>query len=327
MNGSNTSGVPQADVTTKELADETKIALGYAKESSMRARSVIFLLMIISVLTFIAWWNHYEHAWPRTRLRHAQLGVHFLCVQNENAAKIHGQKSEVDKDCDAARTAHYFTKDIDLAIGKAFVERMRFNLPQARLHLQYLQQQYIAGVTKVTIPFLGLQTDVNDLGILSGLTFVILLYLFCFAVWREEQNVKEFFAIARRQRDLAVAYRLYSMTQVFTIPPHEERRRVNKTTTRFIYWMPALVLGLVAWYDIWMTLRYADEFTTSLDILTISVEGGAFLVIMLQRRLVARLADKVDSHWKDAYREILAEASCKTDFPVMNDTAKGAEAS
>ena len=309
-----------------ELSEETKIAIQFARESSVRARTIVLLLVTLSVLTFLAWWNHYEHAWPRTRLRTAQLAVYALCIDADTALRAKGSASPLDKDCDLDKASHYFPTDKELRRGRAHAERQKYTLTQAKAHLQNLQQQYVAGVTKLTIPFLGVQADVNDLGIFGGITFVVLLSLFCYCIWREEQNVAQLFMIARQRGELAVAYYLFAMTQVFTIPPHERGNNtfVNKATSRAIYWLPVLVLGLVSWYDIWITWKYQDEFTTALDWVTIGVEGVVFITIMVQRRLVGKVADQLDFHWCAAYQEIVGSSKSSVEQSEQSDCPRNA---
>ena len=323
--------VLDTSMTTRQdrpITEETKMCLGLAQESSQRARSIVFVLTAASIVTFIAWWNHYDRGWSRTRLVKAQAALYQLCAADEPFK----EGSEDARICDMARAAKYgfFTPE-ELKQGAAFVKRMRFTRKQLDRHVQNLQDHFVAGVSKIGVPFFGIQTDVNDLGIFSGIAFVTLLALFLYAVWREEQNIGQLFHLAKERGELRAAYDLFAMSQVFTVPPVNNlldtkysacprpvrsvvRRMGGRSRpllpklTSFLYWMPAIVYIFVGGYDVFVTITNLDEFTTKLDVLTISIEFVALCTILMLRYLIGLEVAEVDAHWRNAHDCLRADA-------------------
>ncbi len=78
---------------------------------------------------------------------------------------------------------------------------------------------------RVHVPFFDVEFDINDLGILAGMTFFLLLSWLCFSLYQESTNLELTFAKARSldkttDRDfLRDCYQRLSMREVLTIPP------------------------------------------------------------------------------------------------------------
>jgi len=179
---------------------------------------------------------------------------------------------------------------------EAFLKDWKFTRKQLERHIQDLQDQFVSGVLKINVPVFGLSSDVNDLGILSGIAIVALLGLLRFAIWREEQNVMELFKLARTCSELRRVLHLFSMTQVFTIPPWTRDIRAQRVT-RLIYWMPAPAYGLVAVYDTWQTYNAGKIYRQPMDWLTLIIEFSVLLVILYMRYQIGLIADRIGQQW------------------------------
>ena len=219
------------------FTDTIKLALEYAKEASERTRKVIVLLMIASIITFIAWWNEYQHGWTQDRMHEAQDALQMICEGTPSSTD--GAKWAADSCVPRAEVQPL--SDERKQVLKEYLSDWRFSRKQLERHIQDLQDQMVSGVLKINMPFFGLTSDVNDLGILAGIAFLILLAILLFTIWREEQNVFELFQLARKSGELPHILDLFSMTQVFTIPP-QTPKRVAQLVTAVIYSMPVLTL-------------------------------------------------------------------------------------
>jgi len=75
-------------------------------------------------------------------------------------------------------------------------------------------------VQLVRVPFFAFAFDVNDLGLISGATFVLLLMLLRFWLLREIRNYEIVFEkVSKNQEELSIVYDVLSMRQVLTVPP------------------------------------------------------------------------------------------------------------
>jgi hypothetical protein len=99
-----------------------------------------------------------------------------------------------------------------------------FTPAQAREYLKNLEASLVERTITVAVPFLGVSFDVNDLSLFASITFLLLLSLLLFNLIREEENLTMLFE-SLSDEELPAAYRVLSMTQVFTIPPALSAKR------------------------------------------------------------------------------------------------------
>ena len=111
----------------------------------------------------------------------------------------------------------------------------RRTLLQAEQALVWLQKIRAEQVGQVQVPVLGISFDVNDLGILGGFAFIVLLTWVNYSLWHHSNNLKLAFDFAREldtkggQRLLYYTYQNLAMRQVLTIPPRPASARGVET--------------------------------------------------------------------------------------------------
>ena len=76
----------------------------------------------------------------------------------------------------------------------------------------------------IRVPFFGIAFEVNDLGFLGGITFVILLIWFILSLWTEVNNL-QFIVITAPQEHVQFCYHFLAMQQVLTIPPEYWKKK------------------------------------------------------------------------------------------------------
>ncbi len=112
---------------------------------------------------------------------------------------------------------------------KAEADSLRYavNLCQNRgFHSDASLAQYIQDLDKlrtervllIQVPIFGVICDVNDLGVLGGLAFTVILLWFRFSLWQELRNLRLFFDQSRHKDDFRRFYHYLAMRQVLTIP-------------------------------------------------------------------------------------------------------------
>lgn len=185
-----------------ESTDYAQIA-GYVqsfKDSSDRSRRTVFVITTICVLILIANWNLHPSSWARTRMRKAaelRASGRFPSMQVPGNAKP--------------------TKEQQLA---AYNELVIANFPQ-----EFVEQMLV-----VHIPAVGISTDVNEIGMLGGITLSLLMAVLLLSLMRQHENLYlATFKIRRlHERDESkndgestanFLYHSLAMCQVLTSPP------------------------------------------------------------------------------------------------------------
>lgn len=201
------------------LSWETQKALDEAEEASDRSRRSLFILLVISILVAMAVWNSRLTGWSVRRWEVAQ----------ERERQLHATQgaSKLPDGVDQRQAA----SDADVQ-QKVIAERVRF----------------------VSVPVLGFGFDVNDLAIVGGVSFVLLLIWFHFSIGRERLNVDELFRRARSEGATALrdTYSLLSMTQVLSTPPHPNGHLGSSwgLLVPFLFWTPTVVQASVVIHDV-----------------------------------------------------------------------------
>lgn len=111
--------------------------------------------------------------------------------------------------------------------AKATDESFGLNKTDPSPALFWIQKIRTEQVSQVQVPVLGISFDVNDLGLLGGVTFSVLLIWVNYSLWHHSNNLKLAFGFARHldeknseaSRFLFHTYQNLAMRQVLTIPP------------------------------------------------------------------------------------------------------------
>jgi hypothetical protein len=154
-------------------------------QATRRARGTILILVTASVLIFASLLNSLKHEWTRQRLERIGKEPYGVYVND-----LIGPR----KDGDAERKQRYealYTAAVREFVDTAFI---------------------------VHVPLLGFSFDVNDLGLVGGSGFIVLLSMLLFSLKRELSNLITSFGEAKRQHQLRVFYDLLAMEQVLTVP-------------------------------------------------------------------------------------------------------------
>jgi hypothetical protein len=193
-----------------------------------------------------------------------------------------------------------------------------------------METAYVEGSLIIRIPFFGITVDVNDLGVLGGIGFLLILSCYRFFLHREIANLRISFTVARikpegsDQDSLASFYSLLAMRQVFTIPEggHERRSNFLRYLPRLLTWIPTTLLFCVALHDLqtsWIgfalhSLRFQVEFLLQ----AVCVIATSLLADSINRHL--RRMDKI---WDAASALILATPAGKAEAESLWDEALG----
>ncbi len=202
-----------------------------ASESSERTRMVIFLMVTASILIFIGFWNRSDKGWLSHRVQKAKyIKENIKDLTETTGQEMDWQLDWVDNPI-AWKYAGGLVEKYGISGDKEAEELYNIRLA--------MQQEYS---TLVKIPFFGFAIDEKDLGVLGGVTFIILLIVFKYSILRENANYQIVFERIKDQEKLKEAYDFLSMKQVFTVPHLEYKgNRILKNMPRLLILLPLLV--------------------------------------------------------------------------------------
>jgi hypothetical protein len=167
-----------------------------ANESTGLTRSVLYAIVFTSVLSVIALWNSRENSWLSLRIN--------LIAEQKNALI----DSLLDSTRIMALTECQFASDTccqkaaTIARLERTFKKMHSRIDDKKVQLDKLLKVEAESSTRFHIPVFGTSTDVNDLGITSGLALSILMFILLFTLGREYNNLKiAFLSITERYTD------------------------------------------------------------------------------------------------------------------------------
>lgn len=157
-----------------------------ANESSKTTRSVLYLIVFMCVLAFIANWNTRSNSWLKSysnilSLKHDSIEAE---IKNTNIiiTSYNLNRDSIYKNVALPDSAKYR----NAVESKEFLEHYIKDVDYKR---EQLVRVHVSNVLRVTLPAIGATFDVNDLPIISGLSFTILLFMFLYISKREYENL------------------------------------------------------------------------------------------------------------------------------------------
>ncbi len=251
--------------------------------------------LIFAVLTFGAWWNSNPNNWLDHRIRLYQLAL-------ESSASSPGQ-----------------------------VLLRYYSVEELKHRLAYLQELQLKR-SLFHAPVVDLDFDINDLGVISGMTFLVLMSWLRMCLMREELCLRMAFARASTSGRLRPFYELATIGQ---IPLVLRRKGVSffwKVVPAMTYALPLLVQTNLTFTDFRSygarTLLYSARTsqaalvsifsTVGLLVLTVSCVMGARRVDLLWLK-----AEKEVSN-AEAYGTVLGKKDVANAAVEQTETARGA---
>jgi len=141
-------------------------------QSSGSTRSVLYLLLIVSVIALIAVFNNnWKYNWTRERID----GCINAIIKNDILLK---------KDSSALKT------DKKLKIPAADILSINVRNENLKKKEEALIRSDVDDNYTIKVSFIGVAIDINDLASISGVTFILLFFVLRFTVAREKNNLK-----------------------------------------------------------------------------------------------------------------------------------------
>ena len=235
----------------------------------------MYTIIITSVLLFSALVNSLQTHWMRQRLARAND------PNSEYVSSFVGPPAQANSPQGEARNERY----------KQFY---------STLLRAYGDNSYV-----VRVPLLGVTFDVNDLGLIGGVTLVILLLTMRFVLSREGENLRLAFREAASLGQVEAFYRLLAMRQVLTVPPGTaiDRTWLVRWTPKVFIGLPLFVQVCVTTHDVW-TASIGFQVTWSRTCLLLLSEIFLLGCIIVLTWIAVRQLVAVDSMWEDEWTRL-----------------------
>lgn len=199
-----------------------------SSDASERTRIIVIVMIIACVVVFAGLLNSVQSQWMHRRML--------------NLGDINGDytRSKLGPYPDRGR----FNNNDDFVDAKRRYETRYAELCEA------VERAYVDTSFTIRVPFLGFSFDVNDLGLMGGVGFLVILSCYRFFLTRELNNLRMSFEEARAlgMDHLEEFYKLLAMRQVFTVPvtKHINRTWFLAIAPKVLSWIPLLIyLGVV----------------------------------------------------------------------------------
>lgn len=252
--------------------------LDATSDASKRTRTVSITVVVASIIVFAGLLNSLQSSWLRERLR-ASNNLYSPYV----VSKI--GEPPADKTLTSLAAKQY---------------ELRYQEFYSALVKTYVDSSYV-----IRVPFFGFRVDVNDLGVLGGISFVVILAMLRFCISREVENLKTYFLAAERCNRLKEFYTLLAMCQVFTIP-------ASRTIKRdwFLIWapkvfcfLPVVVHTTVMVHD-FITAGVGQALSNGHTQILFACELLLFFGVAGLTNMVVKRLRRVDALWDLHWRQI-----------------------
>ena len=280
--------------------------------SAARFRRVLIVLIIGSVLAFSAFWNAVEWSWLNSRIKLTRTAEAVIALHeiDEELGTHQAEPERTQFLLNLKKDREDFLKHRDVENARRWLNMAGFTTSESlKRHAERLETSLQARILVINVPVLGIVIDVNDLGLLGGFTFVVVLMWFRFSLWREYFNLYSTFEEARDVKDLEYCYKYLAMNQVLTVPPilcpSQPKERPWGKVVRYLYVLPVAVQVAVFSYDCY-TFEIGWVINPGNTIVSITVSFCFLVLSVLLTFWCFRLSGEIDAEWEEAAKRIRA---------------------
>lgn len=262
-----------------------------AGDASKRSRWVLLVLIVSSVFGYASYLSSRTEAWPWHRLE--LLNTTIRCIQKHDNPHIPCTRREVEA-ASAFLTRWQYTDTEAHTVDE--LARLDIDVNALDHHLLHQRDIIMDRIASQNVPILGFTFDVNDLGKIATMTFVILLLVLLLALRRERQNVELLrnraikIAGGSNTAALAEARDMIYMRQVFSIiaDPNPKRRFFKRALLSIgsklhigIVWVPVWVEWKIFRMDLGtMGIGEALNSSSTTFLLAWELIGGGFSIVL-----------------------------------------------
>ena len=298
---------PQTELVSESLYEHLELAhyVEIFRGSADRVRYVIFVIIVFSIVILVAQWNTTDLSWVPQRYRKLNELYDAVRRMPEPAADERVRKQT---------RARFLSRD-DLKENLSEYRKLR-----------------VEHVFLVQMPGMGATFDINDLGLFSGITYVLLLLLLLFSLMREHENLYLALFKVRRLHDRpgtiadgeSTANYLYhslAMSQVLSSPPTLAQWRPSSfkiAILNVVFIVPAAVQAYIIYVN-YQTLPIAQSYGASTSVMF--PQYVLFILVVIMGALAITYADACNKRWKSAFLHVNPALARVAPLPSISGTA------
>jgi hypothetical protein len=271
-------------------------------ESSKRTRTIVVVLVIGSVLAFAGLLNSLSTAWMLQRIEMSRSPNSTYVLQKLGFLARSDARAKAglvtQEDLEALLTAEARRSGQSL-------ETVRLNYAdQYRSFYQALVHTYAESAYMIRVPFFGATFDMNDIGIVGGAGFIVILLLLRYSLARELYNLRLSFSLAESHGTLRDAYNFLSMRQVLTTPPIQGRRRSKLLVAipQLLCVLPILVYSGIITHD-FATFTIGTAISSPHTIVLYCVNSACLIAMASLTGASMSMWKKIDREWVVTYNK------------------------
>ncbi len=298
--------VPPED-RTLSLDSEVQQYVQSFTASSDRVRHLILISIVASVLAFGAYYNSLPSNWLDARTLKARIAYRNRLwdrpFQRLEACRRQGPAAAGFVD-----PCHLAAENVVWVVGR------RHGEASLKAHLEKLEHLRAEGNLLVSVPWLGIHFDINDLGAFSAISFSLLSLTLVFATARQHENLYLCLWKVRRIADREerchdgeskanFLYHALAMAQVFTRPPTLARWRphpMNSWVARSLLFVPLFVQSFILFTNIF-SFKVARDINNRAAVLSLTIQI-VFTLLLLGCTLACCAFSRVgDRRWRHTF--------------------------
>jgi len=255
------------DVARMASDSDFGMYLSAVKESGKRVRTIIYLLLVALVTLWATYRNVMAPSYATTRLQTLHQAAQALLDPANCTADGHTAIAYVNETLFSVNgTANDDTICLDHFIAGTATAGDSEMVRQIRKQIDELIHVRTDNLT-LTIPFLGLHMDVDDLGLFSCVTLFILLLILRISIVQETQTMRR--ANMRAEQYCMSNQELLLMEQVFSLGSASSvttgsnffTRWIRRTDFTFVVFCLLMLLPVWAQFQITETTLHAARWT------------------------------------------------------------------
>jgi hypothetical protein len=210
------------------------------------------------------------------------------------------------KDRELHQVIHLNRLLLENAYPREIAKRETSPADQFRAQLQQSSVRgYVENVRFVRVPFFGIAFDVNDLGVMGGIGFIIILLLWRHSLSREIKSLKISFREAVNHGHLYHFYQALAVRQVFTVPDMqgEKRNRFLAVSPKAVCLLPVLIYLFGVGYDFASVFYYGLYASKAVAAQLIFELLLLFIISYLSYRCLER-QKHIDKIWRRYWKRV-----------------------
>jgi hypothetical protein len=274
--------------------------------ASDRVRHLMVISIIASILAFAAYRNADKETWMALR-------VHLARVAARNAVENPSIDNRL-KACHGKNFAVVGLKDPCEDVRRAVTWYRRSGHGEASFKnaLEAIEDARVTEMQIVKVPFLGIEFDINDLGVFSAMGLAAIAVVLCYSMVRYYENLYlclwKIRRVAERegktndpQSNANVLYHTLAMGQVFSRAPTLARWKnhvgLSRLPSLLLLVVPLFIQAIIFRYD-WATVRDGSIFSEDLTRVTVwGIETPLSGLLLISTGLSFIYALAADKRW------------------------------